>query len=291
MLMRNEGLTSERRQLAGLDALELAGRNRTRWATRAWSATWPKLAAVLVGLLGWQAVVWTGWKPTYVLPGPGPVFSVLGDRIADGTVIRAAALTLSRALTGFALAVVIGGPIGLVVSTSRRVRSAVGALITGLQTMPSIAWFPLAILLFKISEGAILFVVVMGAAPSVANGIIGGVEQVPPLLERVGVVLGARGLKRFRLVTLPSAMPQIVGGLKQGWAFAWRSLMAGELIGIIANKPSIGAQLQIARDLADSTGLLAMMIVILALGIGVDSVFGLIERSMLRRRGLALPGS
>ena len=103
-------------------------------------------------------------------------------------------------------------------------------MITGLQTMPSIAWFPLAILLFQLSEGAITFVVVLGAAPSIANGLIAGVDHVPPVLLRAGHMMGARGLDKFRHVVLPASLPSFVGGLKQGWAFAWRSLMAGELL-------------------------------------------------------------
>ena len=106
--------------------------------------------------------------------------------------------------------------------------------------MPSIAWFPLAILLFKLSEQAIMFVVVLGAAPSIANGLIAGVDHIPPILLRAGRVLGARGVTAYRHVVLPASLPSFVGGLKQGWAFAWRSLMAGELLVIIAGKPSIG---------------------------------------------------
>jgi len=275
-------------ELAGLDALELVVERRPSPGRRIWSATWPKLAALVVSVGLWQAVVWSGWKPTYVLPGPGPVFGQLWQRLSDGTIIEAVGRTLSRAGMGFALATLIGGVIGLAVARSRLLRTAVGSLITGLQTMPSIAWFPLAILLFQISESAILFVVVLGAAPSIANGIIAGVDHVPPILDRVGTVLGARGLQRVRHVVLPAAMPQVVAGLKQGWAFAWRSLMAGELLVVIANQPSIGTQLQVARDFADAPWLLSTMLVILFIGILVDALFGAVERSMLRRRGLAL---
>ena len=138
---------------------------------------------------------------------------------------------MRRAAVGFALALVIGVLVGGVVASSRIARSAVGSLITGLQTMPSIAWFPLAILLFQLSEGAIMFVVVLGAAPSIANGLIAGVDHVPPILLRAGHGDGRRRRwPSFRHVVLPASMPSFVGGLKQGWAFAWRSLMAGELL-------------------------------------------------------------
>ena len=127
----------------------------------------------------------------------------------------------------------IGTVVGSLVARIPTLRAAFGSLITGLQTMPSIAWFPLAILIFQLSERAILFVVVLGAAPSIANGLITGADNVPPILLRAGRVLGARGLAAYRYVVLPASLPSFVGGLKQGWAFAWRSLMAGELLVVI----------------------------------------------------------
>jgi NitT/TauT family transport system permease protein len=160
-------------------------------------------------------------------------------------------------------------------------------MITGLQTMPSIAWFPLAIVLFGLTEGAMMFVVILGAAPAIANGVITGVDHIPPLLLRAGRVLGARGLAAYRHVILPAALPGFVAGLKQGWAFAWRSLMAGELIVIIAKRPSLGQQLEFTRGNQDYPGLVATMLVILVIGIVIDSVFfGRIERTIRRRWGL-----
>ncbi|CAN5419913.1 hypothetical protein BH18ACT1_BH18ACT1_17390 [soil metagenome] len=194
---------------------------------------------------------------------------------------------MRRALVGFALALSIGFLIGAAVSRSRTLRAAIGSLITGLQTMPSIAWFPAAILLFGIDESAILFVIVLGAAPSVANGLIAGIDQVPPLLLRAGRVLGARGFTAWRHVIIPAALPNFVTGLKQGWAFAWRSLMAGELLVVIANKKSIGTELSFARQLSDAPRLYAVMITILVIGILVDSTFfATIERAIRRRWGL-----
>jgi NitT/TauT family transport system permease protein len=185
---------------------------------------------------------------------------------------------------------VVGTLVGLTVARVRVLRAAVGSLITGLQSMPSVAWFPLAILLFQLSEAAILFVVVLGAAPSIANGLIAGVDQIPPLLVRAGRTLNARGLSLYRFVILPAALPGYVAGLKQGWAFAWRSLMAGELLVIIANQPSLGVRLQFARELADAEGLLSAMIVVLLLGILVDVlVFGRIEQAIRERWGLVDP--
>ena len=254
---------------------------------RAWSAIWPRLAALGLLFLGWQAVVWSGWRPEYVLPGPVTVLQRLFDDLRAGTLPQAVVVTLQRAAIGYAIALVIGTTVGLAIARAAVLRAAAGPLITGLQSMPSVAWFPLAILLFKLSEAAILFVVVLGAAPSIANGVLAGVDNIPPPLLRAGRVLDARGLRLYRHVLLPASLPGFVAGLKQGWAFAWRSLMAGELLVIIANRPSLGVRLQFARELSDAEGLLAAMLVVLAVGIAVDSfVFSPLEQSIRRRRGL-----
>jgi NitT/TauT family transport system permease protein len=273
--------------LAGLDALELAGMEPSRsFAARLWSAAWPKLIALALAITAWQLVVWSHWRESFVLPGPRAVFSELRHLVTTGVFWHAIGNTMRRALTGYAFAVVIGSVIGLASVRIRTLRSAVGSLITGLQTMPSIAWFPLAIMLFKLSEGAIFFVVVIGAAPSIANGVLSGVDNIPPLLVRAGRVLGANGFQLYRRVVVPAALPGIVAGLKQGWAFAWRSLMAGELLVIIAHRPSIGARMSFAENNSDAAGLLAWMIVILTVGILVDAVFTNLDAAMRRRRGL-----
>ena len=150
-------------------------------------------------------------------------------------------MTLRRGASGFAIAIVIGGVVGLAVARVTVLRAAIGSMITGLQTMPSVAWVPLAIVLFQLGRARSLFVVVLGAAPSIANGIINGIDNVPPMLLRAGRVLGARGFGALRYVVIPAALPSVIGGLKQGWAFAWRSLMAGELIGGLAGHLGIGA--------------------------------------------------
>lgn len=274
-------------ELQGLDTLEVPQAPTRPVARRAWAITWPKLAAVAFVLGLWQAVVWSGWKPEHTFPAPGTVLNELWGRLTDGTLTEAAWITLQRAVAGFALALLIGVVVGALVSRLRIVRSAFGSLITGLQTMPSIAWFPLAILWFGLNEQAIFFVVVLGAAPSIANGLVAGVDQIPPLWLRAGRILGARGLTLFRLVILPASLPSFVAGLKQGWAFAWRSLMAGELLVVIAGRPSLGFQLQFARELNNATVLFATMITILIIGIVVDALFfGTLERSIRRRRGL-----
>src|SRR5262249_58847766 len=148
---------------------------------------------------------------------------------------------------------------------------------------PSVAWFPFAILLFQLSEAAILFVVVIGASPSIANGLIHGIDHVPTPLLRAGRMLGARGLASLWHVVLPAALPDYVAGLRQGWAFASRSLMAGELLVIIASRPAIGSQLHFAREPSDAPALIALMLVLLAIGVLIEGLgLGSVARSLPR---------
>jgi NitT/TauT family transport system permease protein len=276
-------------ELAGLDELDTVAAARPPLWLRAWSALWPKVAAVGLVVGFWQFVVWREWKPIYVLPSPRMVWDRLYEDLGDAEVWEAIFNTMNAAVSGFFVATVIGGSVGLAVTASRHVRAAIGSLITGLQTMPSIAWFPLAILLFGLSKSAINFVVVLGAAPSIANGVIGGVDSVPPLLRRVGRSMGARSVALYRDFVVPAAMPSVVSGLKQGWAFSWRSLMAGELLVVIPGVQTIGTRLSFARELSDTEGVIATMVVILVIGILVDSlVFSRLEKRVLRRRGLGV---
>jgi NitT/TauT family transport system permease protein len=287
MAVDHQELTSE---LAGLDALELGAGGGTTRAVKVWNAAWPKLAAVVLAVAAWQVVVWTRWRPSYVLPGPGPVFRSLWHDAGTGVFWTAIGTTMRRAVVGYGLALVVGLVIGGLVARSKILRSALGSFITGLQTMPSVTWFPLALVLFKLGEGAITFVVVIGAAPSIANGFVAGIDYVPPLLIRSGRMMGAKGVALWRHVIIPAALPSVVGGLKQGWAFAWRSLMAGEIIAIIGHEVSIGERLTDAQNLNDSVNLIEWMVVVLIIGIAVDALFGAADRSLRRRWGLIATG-
>ena len=274
-------------ELSGLDNLEVVEDARPSFALRFWSAAWPKVAAISLVLTIWQFAVWREWKKIYVLPSPGMVWERLVDDISTAKLWSAVFATMRRAVFGFLVSIVIGGVIGVAVTASKRVRTAIGSLITGLQTMPSIAWFPLAILLFGLSEGAITFVVVLGATPSIANGVIGGIDSVPPLLKRVGRSMGAGSVGLYRDFIIPAAMPSVVSGLKQGWAFAWRSLLAGELLVVVPGTQTIGTRLSYFREFSDAKGVIATMVVILVIGILVDTlVFSRLERRVLRNRGL-----
>ncbi|RRR98431.1 ABC transporter permease [Glycomyces terrestris] len=276
--------------VSGLDALERTPITETRWgrfASRLWAGTWPKVLALALVIGAWQALFLSGWKDPWVLPSPLAVWEDLAAYAATPDYAQAVLITMQRALTGFALSVVVGSVLGIAVARFKPLRAAIGSLITGLQTMPSIMWFPLAILLFKISESAILFVVVLGAVPSIANGIISGIDYVPPAWRRVGAVLGMQGFQLYRHVILPATLPSFVSGLKQGWAFAWRSLMAGELLVIVAGQGSIGALMQGAREFNDSARVLTWIITVLVIGILVDTAFKAADDRIRRTWGLA----
>lgn len=269
---------------SGLDALEVPTAPRVARGRKVWRAAWPKLLAIAIFLAFWQFLIWIEWKPSFAFASPADTFQSLVDNWS--IISEAMWTTLRRGIEGYAIAIVIGVAIGAAVARIPVLRAAIGSMITGLQTMPSVAWYPLALLLFKLSEGAIFFVIVIGAAPSIANGLITGVDNISPVLLRAGKVMGAKRLDAFRYVILPAALPSFIGGLKQGWAFAWRSLLAGEIIGGIAGY-SLGQQLAANRDLADAAGVQAVMIVLFTIGVLVDAlVFGVAERKIRKRYGL-----
>ncbi|GAC1334807.1 MAG: ABC transporter permease [Candidatus Dormibacteria bacterium] len=254
---------------------------------RAWRATWPKLAALLAVVAVWELAVVAGWRSRDLLPPPEAVLARTGGMLADGNFYRALATTLGRAALGFLLATAGGALVGVGCALSSVLRSAVGALITGLQSFPSIVWAPFALLIFVHQpEQAILFVVVMGAAPSVANGLIVGVDHVAPATIQAGRVLGARGLWLYHQLVLPASMPYFLGGLRQGWAYGWRSLMSAELIVFLVERPSVGAGLQAARVHGDMPTLLALMAVILVVGIATDQFFAYADRRVREQHGL-----
>jgi NitT/TauT family transport system permease protein len=216
------------------------------------------------------------------------VWDSLHQQWLQGTIVSTIWTSLSRGMLGFAVSVCIGTPLGLLVARVPLVRAAIGPVFSGLQSMPSVAWVPPAIIWFGLSNATIYAVVLLGAVPSIANGLVSGVDQVQPIYLQAGRTLGATGLRGVRHVLLPAALPGYLAGLKQGWAFAWRSLMAAELI---ASSPALGLglgqALENARDQQDMPTVLATIILILLVGIGVELVlFSPLERWILRSRGL-----
>jgi NitT/TauT family transport system permease protein len=261
--------------------------NRGSWRLRTiLKSTLATVAALAVALAVWQIVYLSGWKPSYVLPSPWTVAANLWQQLHEALLWDAIWTTMGRALGGFGLALIIGSIVGIVISRNNLLRNVLGPLITGLQTMPAIAWFPFAIIFFGLHTSAILFVIVIGAAPSVALGVLAGSDHIPPLLLRAAKTMGLGRFALYRHVIAPASLPMFVSGLRQGWAFAWRSLMAGELVVLVANSASIGVLLDNAQNLSDMPSAIAIMVVILLIGIVVDAAFGVIDRRVRRRWGL-----
>jgi NitT/TauT family transport system permease protein len=284
---------SQNSAIAGLDSLELGDltkrREPARIARKVWSATWPKLLAIGLVLGAWQLFYLSnfhGDADSGLVKGPGAGLANLWDQAQHVQLWQAIGNTVRTAVIGYLLAMLIGSILGAVVSRIPPLRAATGSIISGLQTMPSIAWFPFAIILFGTTQSAILFVMVLGAAPSIANGLITGVDYTPPLLLRAGRTMGLRGISLYRHLILPASLPAYLAGLKQGWAFAWRSLMAGQLLVIIVGNLSLGILLNNAQDNQDLTGAISIMIVILVIGIVVDAIFSKTDLVVRRRRGL-----
>lgn len=280
--------------LRGLDNLELRPDQGTpepgRFVRKAWAAVWPKVLAIALVLVIWELVTLAGWKK-YVLKGPGPVLSDLWHQMQHGTLWATIGWTMRSAVIGYLVAVIIGSVVGLLVARIPPLRAAVGSIITALQTMPSVAWAPFAIVLFGENNSAILFVVILGAGPSIANGLITGVDYTPPLLLRAGKTMGLRGFALYRYLILPASLPAFVAGLKQGWAFAWRSLMAAELFVAIIGQVSLGQQLDVDQQNLDFIGVSEVIIVILVIGVVIDTIFTKADTALRRRRGLLDPAA
>ena len=273
---------------AGLDELERPAQRTRRRRTLA--ALFPPLVALALALLIWQLAADNNWfgKRDEQLPSPGQTWTAAVDQWEQGRIQAAVLNSLIRGGQGFAAALVIGTLLGLLMAKVRFVRAALGPFVSGLQSLPSVAWVPAGILWFGLGEAVMYFVILMGAVPSIANGLLAGIDQIPPLYGRVGRVLGARGLDAMRFVTLPAALPGYLAGLKQGWAFSWRSLMAAELI---AQSSSIGLglgqYLDEGRQFSDIAIVVSGIAIILAVGVGIELlIFSPIERRVLQRRGL-----
>jgi NitT/TauT family transport system permease protein len=276
--------------LAGLDALDTPTENHRPWWRKTLATGLPPLVALVLAVAVWQVLWASAIWPEYKLPAPLAVWESFASRLLSGEIWSILWTSISRAFLGFVIALVIATPLGLLVAKVKVVRSAIGPLLSGLQSLPSVAWVPAAILWFGLTDATIYFVVLLGSVPSIANGLVSGIDQIPPILPRVGKVLGARGLTSARHVLLPAALPGYLAGCKQGWAFSWRSLMAAE---IIAAGPllgvGLGAYLKQGSDYNDISAVFAAIVLILVVGIGIELlVFRPIERRVLRARGLAL---
>jgi NitT/TauT family transport system permease protein len=238
------------------------------------------------GLLGlWALVAKLRIWPPYLFPAPWSVGEVLVDGFKDHSFLIGIAATMKRMLIGYGLSVVLGMILGLAVASNKFLEETLGGLMVSLQSLPSICWVPLAILWFGLTEKAILFVVLMGSLLSVTIAMEDGRKQLPKIYSMAGRNLGANGFRLFWHVLLPASLPYIISGLKQGWAFAWRSLIQAEMIFLTLG---LGQLLMAGRDLNDMNQVIAVMILIVGLGYLVDGlVFRTAERALQNRWGLA----
>jgi NitT/TauT family transport system permease protein len=275
---------------AGLDALDTPTvHERSLWSRFAASAL-PPLAALLIALVIWQGLWAAAFWSEYKLPSPFSVWHEFSKVVVSGEIWEIIWTSVHRALLGFAASVVIATPLGLLVAKVRVVRAAIGSLLAGLQSLPSVAWVPAAVLWFGLTDATIYFVVLMGAIPSIANGLVAGIDQIPPILPRVGHVMGAGRVDSARLILLPAALPGYIAGCKQGWAFSWRSLMAAEIIAISPQLgKGLGAYLKEGSDYNSMPEVIAAIFLILLVGIGIELLFFRpVERRVLRSRGLSV---
>ena len=273
---------------AGLDALETQIVARPPAWKRFVSGFYPPLIALLLFLGLWQWAYAEKWKPDYALPSPASVWTTFAAMVSDGSAFSVIWTSVSRGLIGFAASIVLGTVIGVALFRFKWLRSSVGPLLTGLQSLPSVAWVPMAVLWFGLSSGSIYAVVLLGAVPSIANGLLSGMDQVPPLLTRVGKVLGLGQIGLMKDVLIPASLPGYLAGLRQGWAFSWRSLMAAELI-VHSDQLGLGlgGLMNQGRDLSDPPTMYTALILIFLVGIGIELIFFRpVERAMLSARGL-----
>lgn len=222
------------------------------------------------------------WDPT-LFPHPVEVARSLGEVIRDGTLLDATAVSLRRVLIGYFISLGIGVPLGILIARSRYAEETIGSVVTGFQALPSICWLPLALLWYGLNDRAILFVVVMGSLVSITISVQDGVKNLPPTYVRAAKMLGTRPWRLMLDVLIPASLPAILTGAKLGWSYAWRALMAGELLFVSLG---LGHMLMMGRELSDMARVLSVMVVIITLGLLTDAlIFGSLERVVRRRWG------
>lgn len=236
----------------------------------------------------WEWLVRTGVWPQTIVPAPSEVFRYLVDSIADGTLLGATWVTIRRLVLGYVFGFALGHPVGILIARFRFFKDTIGLLALGLQSLPSICWAPLALLWFGQTETAMFFIVIMGSIWSIMLATDAGVRHVPPIYRWAAMTMGSRGLHLWAKVILPAALPFIVSGMKQGWAFAWRSLMAAEIYVTILTGFGLGHLLHYGRELHAMDTVLGIMLVIIMVGLATDKLlFAPVERFIHRRWGTA----
>jgi NitT/TauT family transport system permease protein len=237
-------------------------------------------------VVGWQVLYQKKiWSPVLV-PSPLTVGRYLIDSARDGTMLQATIVTMKRLLIGYFLSIVFGLPLGLLTARFKFVEDTLGVLALGLQTLPSVCWIPLALLWYGQTEGAMLFVVIMGSLWSILIATDNGVRTVPPIYARAARTMGSKRLHTWFKVILPASLPFIVSGMKQGWGFAWRSLMGAEIYVTILTGFGLGHLLHYGRELNAMDQVIGVMLVIIAIGLLADKIlFSPWEKFLYRRWG------
>lgn len=237
----------------------------------------------------WQGFYWVGVdilelvKP-YAVPSPIGVAERFVELCADGTLLAATGNSLLRGIVGYLIAVILGFALGLLINHFKYLQKNLKPIVLGVQTLPSVCWVPFSILWFGLSTQAILFVVIMGAAFSVAISVDNAIKNILPIYSKAALTMGANKGQLYRYVVFPAALPELIVGLKQGWSFAWRALMSGE---VMTTSISLGQTLIIGRDLADIDQVTLVMIIIIVVGILIDKcIFSVAEKRVLKKRGL-----
>ncbi len=239
---------------------------------------------VMWQLLYTAACDWFSWAKPYAIPSPAGVLDCLARLASNGTLWAAITSSLIRVLIGFVISIAIGIVLGALIVRFRYLEQNLKPLILGVQTLPSICWVPFAILWFGLTESAIVFVVVMGSAFGIAIAIESGIKNVPPIYIKAARTMGVDSFQLYARVIFPAALPAFVSGLKQGWSFAWRALMSGE---VMSASMGLGYTLMVGRDLADINQVMTVMLVIILIGILIDKgIFTQIEMRILKKRGL-----
>lgn len=233
----------------------------------------------------WQLICGLRIWPPYLFPSPLSVLASLQMGFSDRTFLIGMGISLKRIALGYGLSVLLGIVLGFLIATSEFLEATLGGVVLSLQSLPSLCWLPLAVLWFGLTEKAIVFVVVMGSLLAVTINTQIGMRHVPKIYLMAGRNLGAHGLRLFVHVLLPASLPHLVAGLKQGWAFAWRSLISGEMLFVSLG---LGHLLMMGRDLNDMSQVLAVMALIMAIGHLVDRlVFERLENGIRQKWGLA----
>ncbi len=243
-----------------------------------------RIAIFYTALIGiWSGIANAEIWPPFLFPSPDRTFDALRDGFSSGTLIEALRGTMKRLVIGYSISFVLGMATGIACAAWRWVDETVGGIVLGLQSLPSIVWLPIAILWFGLSEHGIIFVVLMGSTFSIAISARSGIRGLPPLLSRVAGTLGASKLQMYALVVIPAMIPAMIQGMKQGWSFAWRSLMAAELLQSIG----LGYQVEIGRSVSGINAMFAVMLVIIAVGVFVGMLFTWAESWVQERWGYA----